>query len=84
MVVSRETGNSAPTIRRYNSLLKLAPSIQQLLTTSDEPAGICTPFKLAEIFPYFDYQEYALELVCRFKKKIQLEILKQSDGVSLK
>jgi len=54
MVVSRETGVSVPSIRRHNSLLKLAPSIQQLLTTSDEPAGICTLSKLAEIFPYFE------------------------------
>lgn len=78
--VSKETGVSVPTVKRYMFLLKLAPSIQKLLTTSDGPAGICTLAKLAELFPDFEDQEYVLERICGFKQQVQLEILKQSGG----
>lgn len=78
--VSRETGVSIPTVRRYMYLLKLAPSIQELLTTSDGPAGVCTLAMLARVFPKFDDQEYVLERIGRFKQQVQMEILKRSEG----
>lgn len=78
--VSKETGVSIPTIKRYMLLLKLAPSIQELLTTSDGPAGICILSKLAELFPSFDEQEYVLDRLRGFKQQVQLEILKRSGG----
>ena len=78
--VSKETGVSTSTIKRYILLLKLAPSIQQFLTTSDGPAGICTLSKLAEMFPSFEDQEYVLERLHGFKQQVQLEILKRSQG----
>jgi len=78
--VSKETGISVPTVKRYMLLLLLAPSIQQQLTTSDGPAGICTLSKLAELFPNFEDQEYVLERIQGFKQQVQLEILKRSQG----
>jgi len=38
-----------------------ARAIQDLLTTSDGPAGICTLYLLAKLFPVFEDQEYVLE-----------------------
>jgi ParB family chromosome partitioning protein len=78
--VSKETGVSTQTIKRYMLLLKLAPSIQELLTTSDGPAGICTLSLLAKLFPDFDEQEYVLERIGGFKQQVQEEILKRSGG----
>jgi len=78
--VSRETGVSIPTIKRYLMLLNLAPSIQELLTTSDGPAGICTLSLLADLFPDFTEQEYVLERIGKFKQQVQMEILKRSGG----
>jgi ParB family chromosome partitioning protein len=78
--VSRETGVSVSTVKRYLMLLKLSPNIQLLLTTGDGPAGICTLSLLAELFSEFDNQEYVLERIGRFKQQVQLEILKLSKG----
>jgi len=78
--VSKETGVSVPTVKRYMLLLNLAPSIQELLTTSDGPAGVCTLSMLAHLFPKFDEQEYVLERIGRFKQQVQLEILRRSAG----
>ena len=77
--ISKETGVSIPTIKRYMLLLDLAPTIQKLLTTSDGPAGISALSKLAEMFPSFEDQEYVFERISGFKQ-VQLEILKRSDG----
>lgn len=78
--VSKETGVSQSTVKRYMSLLKLAPSIQELLTTSDGPVGICALSLLADLFYDFDDQEYVLERIGKFKQQVQLEILKRSGG----
>lgn len=78
--VSKETGVSISTVRRYMFLLKLAPDLQKILTTSDGPAGICTLYKLAELFPSFEDQEYVYERIMGFKQQVQLEILKRSNG----
>jgi ParB family chromosome partitioning protein len=63
--VSKETGVSPSTVKRYLMLLKLSPSIQTLLSTSDGPAGICTLSLLAELFSDFNDQEYVLEKIGR-------------------
>jgi len=78
--VSKETGVSLTTVRRYMHLLSLAPSIQELLTTGDGPAGICTLSLLAKLFHDFDEQEFVLEQIGGFKQQVQEEILKQSGG----
>jgi ParB family chromosome partitioning protein len=78
--VARETGVSIITIKKYMTLLDLAPSIQESLTTSDGPAGIGTLSKLAESFKSPEEQERVLEAISGFKQDIQLKILKQSEG----
>jgi len=78
--VSKESGLSTPTIKRYMSLLNLAPSIQEKLSTRDGPAGVGTLSALAEIFPNPEDQLIALEYISGFTQKIQLQMLKQSEG----
>ena len=78
-LVSRETGVSVPTIRRYSKLLKLAPSIQDRLTTSSGSAGVETLATLADYFDAED-QEYVLDAIGGFNQRVQREIIKRSDG----
>jgi ParB family chromosome partitioning protein len=78
--VERETGVSISTIRKYLTLLNLAPSIQEKLTTSEGPAGIGTLSKLAETFSSPKDQERVLEAIGGFKQTVQLEIIKKSGG----
>lgn len=77
--VSKQTGISGPTIKKYLMLLKLDPSIQEKITTSEGPAGIATLAKLAETFPQ-EEQEEVLKEIGGFKQNIQLEIIKRSSG----
>lgn len=77
--VAKETGISISTIRKYLTLLNLAPSIQEKLTTAEGPAGIGTLSKLAETFSPAE-QEEALEEIDGFKQSIQLEMIKRSGG----
>jgi ParB/RepB/Spo0J family partition protein len=78
--VSKETGVSVQTVKRYLFLLQLAPSVQGLLTTNDGPAGICTLSKLAELFQDPEEQEYVLRQIRGFVQQVQIEILKRSVG----
>ena len=78
-LVSRETGVSVPTIRRYSKLLKLASSIQDRLTTSIGSAGVETLAMLADYFDAED-QEYVLNAIGGFNQRVQREIIKRSDG----
>lgn len=77
--VANETGISVSTIKKYLTLLKLAPSIQKKLTTANGPAGIATLSKIAETFPS-EKQEEVLDKIGGFKQQIQLEIIKRSGG----
>lgn len=77
--VAQEAGVSPSTVRRYLSLLKLAPSIQDGLSTSDGPAGIGTLSKIAETFSA-EEQESVLDKIGGFKQQIQGEILNRSGG----
>jgi ParB family chromosome partitioning protein len=79
-IVERETGISSATIRRYLTLLNLAPSIQDRLTTSEGPAGIGTLSKLAGTFKSPEEQERVLEAIGGFKQDVQLKIIQQSGG----
>ena len=77
--VAQETGVSDSTVRRYLSLLNLAPSIQRELSTSDGPAGIGTLSKLAQTFPA-DEQENVLSQIGGLNQRVQAEILNRSGG----
>ena len=78
--VAKETGVTAPTIRRYLNLLNLEPSVQETLTTSEGPTGIGTLAELAKIFPDKEQQPEVLEKIRGFRQDIQLDILKKSSG----
>jgi ParB/RepB/Spo0J family partition protein len=78
--VSKETSVSSSTVKRYLMLMKLSPSIQELLDTNNGPAGICTLAMLAELFPDFSDQEYVLDYIGKFKQQVQIQILRQSSG----
>jgi len=77
--VARETGVSVETIRKYIALLRLAPTIQERLTTAEGPAGVETLAKVAQTFRP-ELQERVLDRIGGFKQKIQLEMLKRSGG----
>jgi len=77
--VVKETGISISTIRKYLTLLNLAPSIQEKLTTANGPAGIGTLSKIAETFAP-EEQEEVLDRIGGFKQQIQLEMIKRSGG----
>ena len=77
--VAQEASVSPSTVRRYLSLLKLAPTIQDGLSTSDGPAGIGTLSKIAETFSA-EEQESVLDEIGGFKQQIQGEILNRSGG----
>ena len=77
--VAKETGVKPPTVRRYLSLLNLAPSIQDEMTTSEGPAYVEARSRLANTFPP-EEQEEVLRQINGFKGDIQQEILKRSAG----
>ena len=77
--VARETGVSAPTIRRYMRLLDLTPSIQDKVSTSQGPAGVGTLSRLAKEFEPAE-QEYVLSQIDGFNSKIQERVLRESRG----
>ena len=77
--VAKETGVSTSTVRKYLSLLNLAPLIQDRISTSDGPAGIGTLSKIASTFSP-EEQESVLDKIGGFKQQIQLEMIKRSGG----
>ena len=77
--VVKETGVSVSTVKKYLTLLNLAPSIQEKLTTAEGPAGIATLSKIAETFSP-EKQEEILDRIGGFRQQIQLEMIKKSGG----
>lgn len=77
--VAKETGVSISTLKKYLTLLNLASSIQEKLTTAKGPAGIGTLSKLSENFAP-EEQEEVLDKIGGFNQQIQLEMIKRSGG----
>lgn len=77
--VAKETGVSVTTVRKYLSLLRLAPGVQERVSTSEGPAGVEVLAKLAQTFPQEQHEE-VLEKIGGFKRVVQLEIIKESKG----
>lgn len=77
--VARETGVSVTTIKKYVSLLNLAPNIQKSISTVDGPAGVGTLSKIAETFAP-ENQAEVLRQISGFKQQIQLDMVKASGG----
>ena len=75
--VAKQARVSASTVRRYATLLELAPSIQERVSTSDGVAGVGALSELARWFTPED-QEEALEEIGGFKQDLQRRILRDS------
>lgn len=78
--VAKETGVSAQTIRKYLSLLNLAPSLQDRLSTNDGPAGIGSLSRLANTFDDPEQQEEVWEQISGLKQQLQEDIIRRSGG----
>ena len=78
--VSKQTGVSAITVKKYLDLLKLAPEIQLTLTTNDGPSGIGALSRLAKTFTNPDEQKKVFAEISGFKQNIQEQILRKSEG----
>jgi len=77
--VAQETGVSVGTVRKYLSLLRLAPSIQERLRQVEGPAGIAALSRIAQDYSP-EQQERVLDQIGGFKQDIQLEMLRRSAG----
>lgn len=78
--VSKETGISVATIKKYLKLLDLAPALQDKLSTSEGVVGIDAMSRLASTFNSPNEQLDAFNAIKGFTGKTQNEILKRSDG----
>lgn len=78
--VSKETGVSVGTIRKYLSLLALPPELQQRLSTSEGPAKIEALHTLTRTFPDPGVMVEVYEQIGGFKQDIQVAILRESGG----
>ena len=76
---AKETGVTKQTVLRYLPLLKLAPSIQKEVSTSDGVASVTTLSKLAETFAPDDQKE-VLNNIRGLNARRQLRILQDSGG----
>lgn len=78
--VSKETGMSLPTIRRYVSLLQLPEQLKQKISTMEGPAKVQMLERLVKTFPDKGAMLTAYEKIAGFTQTVQVEILKQSGG----
>lgn len=78
--VSKETGVSVGTIRKYLSLLALPPELQEHLSTTEGPAKIEALHALTRIFPNQREMAEVYEQIGGFKQDIQVAILRESGG----
>lgn len=77
--VAKVTEILVTTVRKYLSLLKLDPEVQKMVSTAEGSAWVEVLAELAETFPPAQHRE-VLEEIGGFKRAIQLEILKRSEG----
>jgi ParB/RepB/Spo0J family partition protein len=78
--VSKETGVSVGTIRKYLSLLALPPELQERLSTTEGPAKIEALHTLTRMFPDQEQMAEVYEQIGGFKQDIQVAILRESGG----
>ena len=78
--VSKGTGVSVVTIRKYVRLLDLAPQLQDRLNTSEGVVGIDAMSRLSSTFPSPEDQVKVFDSVKGFTGKMQSEIIKRSEG----
>ena len=78
--VSKETGISVATIRKYVKLLDLAPQLQDRLSTSEGVVGIDAMSRLSSTFTSPDEQIQVFDEIKGFTGKMQNAIIKRSEG----
>lgn len=78
--VATRLGLSLPTVRRYASLLCLAPELQQRIGTGGGPAQVGFLFRLAARFPDPAVQTEVYEKVAGFTGRVAEEITRRSGG----
>lgn len=78
--VSKETGISVVTIRKYVKLLDLGLQLQDRLSTSEGVVGIDAMSRLSSTFTSSDEQLQVFDEIKGFTGKIQNEIMKRSGG----
>jgi ParB family transcriptional regulator, chromosome partitioning protein len=77
--VSKQTGWSVQTVKKYVQLLKLPDELQKMLSTSKGPIQVGTLARLASTFSGNDAVD-VYDKIAGFTGKIQDEIIKRSDG----
>ena len=77
--VARQVNIGATTVSKYVSLTKLAPTLQDKLSTAEGPAGVGTLSLLAEKFDPGE-QEDILDRIGGFRQDIQRRMINQSGG----
>lgn len=78
--VSKETGISVTTVRRYVSLLGLPEEIKRKVSTTEGPAKVQSLSMLAKTFKDKGEMLTAYRKISGFTQTVQLEIIKQSGG----
>lgn len=78
--VSKETGVSTATIKKYLSLLELPEELQERLSTSEGPAKIDALYTLSRTFKDKAQMAEVYDRISGFTQTIQKEILKRSEG----
>lgn len=78
--VSKETGMSLPTIRRYVSLQQLPEQIKKKISTIEGPAKVQMLERLVKTFHDKGEMITAYDKIKGFTQTVQVEILKQSGG----
>lgn len=78
--ISKETGVSVVTIKKYMKLLDLHPDLQNKLSTSEGVVGIDAMSRLSSTFKNPGEQMSVYESISGFTGKVQNEIMKRSEG----
>lgn len=78
--VSKETGFSVSTVKRYLSLLVLPQELQERLSTAEGPAKVKALETLTRAFPDPVEMAQVYEQIAGFKQDIQVAILRESGG----
>lgn len=78
--VAARLGLSLPTVRRYHSLLSLAPELQQRIGTGGGPAQVGFLSRLADRFPDPVAQTEVYEKIAGFTGRVAEEITRRSGG----
>jgi len=78
--VSKETGLSIPTIKRYVSLLDLPEEIKRKVSTIEGPAKVQSLSLLTKMFKDKGEMLTVYRKISGFTQTVQMEIIKQSEG----